>query len=70
MPQDSFALNAAQRRVDITEPPSVDWALAEILRLNAWFKVLSKCEPQSSAEEGYARRIKYIARRALNGDAP
>jgi len=44
------------------------WVLAEILRLRAWLKVISSCNSESSQEDRYARRIKYIARRALNGD--
>jgi hypothetical protein len=42
--------------------------LAEMLRLRAWLNRLANCQAQSSAEEHYARRIRYMARRALQGD--
>lgn len=46
----------------------LSWALAEILRLKAWLRIIANCEAQSSAERTYARRVRYIARKALDGE--
>lgn len=43
-------------------------ALAEILRLRAWLTVLSNVEGDSTLTISYARKIRHIAKRALQGD--
>lgn len=64
-PQHTAAASAAPR----TQHTAEEWALAEILRLRGWLKVISECAAANTAEEKYARRVRYIARRGLAGDA-
>jgi hypothetical protein len=43
-------------------------SLAEQLRLRAWLTIISNCNAESSSEDRYARRIRFMARRALAGE--
>lgn len=50
--------------------PTVDRVLAENLRLRAWLPVIANCKTENTTEERYARRVRYITTRALQGDKP
>jgi len=55
--------NCARQEASLEET-----TLAELLRLRAWLHIISRCNAESSAEDRYARRIRYMARRALAGE--
>lgn len=60
----------AREEVALKAPPTlIEKALAEQIRLRAWLKILSNCKAESSAEDRVVRRIRFMARRALDGEA-